>query len=213
MLLHKLCLIALAVGSAPLASVAQTPTASTRYYVGLGGSLLSDFRSGSSRFPALSLTAGRQLKPRVALQTGVTVGWRSYSYGYSYVNSGQTIPTFYESGTRTTFITVPVLLRYTLSQSVNRLQVDALVGLSLIASINRGTSTVTYNNQTQYSDSYRNSGFRGTLVAGPALRYGLTPRVALMAEIPVNFVIGDFGGRLSDQFFYNLQVGGRYNFG
>jgi hypothetical protein len=213
MSLHKLCLAALVAGVLPLVSVAQTTTTPAHYYVGVGGSMLNSFASGSSRLFGPSLTAGRQFKPRVALQVGVTVGWRNYSFGYSYVESGQSLPTVHTSDSHSTFITVPVLLRYTLTPSVKRFQVDALMGLSLLASNGRGTSTTTYSDQTQYNYSYNNSSFRGSLVAGPALRYGLTPRVALTAEVPVNFVIGNSGGRFSDQFFYNFQVGARYNFG
>jgi hypothetical protein len=211
--LHKLCLVTLLVGVQPLASVAQTTTTAPRYYVGVGGSMLNSFASGSSRLFGPSLTVGRQFKPRVALQVGTTVGWRNYSSGYSYTNAGQTLPTVRTFATRSTFITIPILLRRTLTPAVNRFQIDALVGLSLLVSTGRNTITTTYGDQTLYSSSNRNSSFRGSLVAGPAVRYGLTPRVALAAEIPVNFVVGNSNGRFSDHFFYNFQVGARYNFG
>ncbi len=213
MSLHNFCLVALVAGVLPVVSVAQTTTTPARYYVGVGGSMLNSFSSGSSRIFGPSLTAGLQFRPRVALQAGLTVGWRNSSSSYSYRVDGQSLPTVYTSDSHSTLITVPVLLRYTLTPAVKRLQVDALMGLSFLVSAGRGTSTITYSDQTQYDYPYSGTSFRGSLVAGPALRYGLTPRVALTAEVPVNFMIGDFGGRFIDKFFYNFQVGARYNFG
>lgn len=212
MLLHKFLSASLLAGILPLVSAAQTTPNSPRYYVGVGGSVLNSFGSGSSRILGPSLTAGLQLSPQLAVQIGATVTWRNYSTGYSYTDY-QLQQTVYTNESRSKFITVPALLRYTLSPVAKRLQFDALVGLSFLVNTSRSTSTTLFPDQTQYESSTRYSNLRGSLVLGPALRYSLTPRVALTAEVPVNLVIGNSYGSFSNRFFYNLQVGARYNFG
>ena len=212
MLLHKFLSASLLAGILPLVSAAQTTPNSPRYYVGVGGSVLNSFGSGSSRILGPSLTAGLQLSPQLAVQIGATVTWRNYSTGYSYTDY-QLQQTVYTNESRSKFITVPVLLRYTLSPVAKRLQFDALVGLSFLVNTSRSTSTTLFPDQTQYESSTRYSNLRGSLVLGPALRYSLTPKVALTAEVPVNLVIGNSYGSFSNRFFYNLQVGARYNFG
>jgi hypothetical protein len=212
MLLHKILSASLLAGILPLVSAAQTTPNSPRYYVGVGGSVLNSFGSGSSRILGPSLTAGLQLSPQLAVQIGATVTWRNYSTGYSYTDY-QLQQTVYTNESRSKFITVPALLRYTLSPVAKRLQFDALVGLSFLVNTSRSTSTTLFPDQTQYESSTRHSNLRGSLVLGPALRYSLTPRVALTAEVPVNLVIGNSYGSFSNRFFYNLQVGARYNFG
>jgi hypothetical protein len=212
MLLHKVLSASLLAGILPLVSAAQTTPNSPRYYVGVGGSVLNSFGSGSSRILGPSLTAGLQLSPQLAVQIGATVTWRNYSTGYSYTDY-QLQQTVYTNESRSKFITVPALLRYTLSPVTKRLQFDALVGLSFLVNTSRSTSTTLFPDQTQYESSTRYSNLRGSLVLGPALRYSLTPKVALTAEVPVNLVIGNSYGSFSNRFFYNLQVGARYNFG
>lgn len=212
MLLHKFLSASLLAGILPLVSAAQTTPNSPRYYVGAGGSVLNSFGSGSSRILGPSLTAGLQLSPQLAVQIGATVTWRNYSTGYSYTDY-QLQQTVYTNESRSKFITVPVLLRYTLSPVAKRLQFDALVGLSFLVNTSRSTSTTLFPDQTQYESSTRYSNLRGSLVLGPVLRYSLTPKVALTAEVPVNLVIGNSYGSFSNRFFYNLQVGARYNFG
>lgn len=212
MLLHKFLSASLLAGILPLVSAAQTTPNSPRYYVGVGGSVLNSFGSGSSRILGPSLTAGLQLSPQLAVQIGATVTWRNYSTGYSYTDY-QLQQTVYTNESRSKFITVPALLRYTLSPVAKRLQFDALVGLSFLVNTSRSTSTTLFPDQTQYESSTRYSNLRGSLVLGPALRYSLTPKVALTAEVPVNLVIGNSYGSFSNRFFYNLQVGARYNFG
>jgi hypothetical protein len=212
MLLHKVLSASLLAGILPLVSAAQTTPNSPRYYVGVGGSVLNSFGSGSSRILGPSLTAGLQLSLQLAVQIGATVTWRNYSTGYSYTDY-QLQQTVYTNESRSKFITVPALLRYTLSPVTKRLQFDALVGLSFLVNTSRSTSTTLFPDQTQYESSTRYSNLRGSLVLGPALRYSLTPKVALTAEVPVNLVIGNSYGSFSNRFFYNLQVGARYNFG
>jgi hypothetical protein len=212
MLLHKLLSASLLAGGLPLVSAAQTTDTPTRYYVGVGGSLLNSFGRGSSRILGPSLTAGLQVNPKLAVQVGTTVTWRNYSSGYSYTDY-QLQETVYTNESHSTFITIPALLRYTLTPAAKRLQVDALVGLSLLINSGRSTSTTTFPDQTHYESSGRYSALRGSLVLGPALRYSITPRVALTAEVPVNLGVGSSYGSFSNRLFYNLQVGARYNFG
>jgi hypothetical protein len=212
MLLHKLLLASLLAGGLPLVSAAQSTPDSHRYYVGVGGSLLNSFGRGSSRVLGPSLTAGLQLNPKLAVQIGTTVTWHNYSFGYSSIDN-QLQQTVYTNKSHSTFITIPALLRYTLTPVAKRLQFDALVGFSLLINSERGTSTTTFPDQTQYESSSRYSALRGSLVLGPALRYSLTPRVALTAEVPVNLVLGNSSNSLRNSLFYNLQVGARYNFG
>ena len=213
MLVHKLLSASLLAGVLPLVSAAQNTLESPRFYVGVGGSMLNGFSAGTSRLFGPSLTAGLQLNPRLAVQVGATFTWRTSSSSYAYVDSGQLLPTVYTNESRTKFITVPVLLRYTFTPAAKRIQLDALVGLSLLLATSQYTSSTTYNNQTQYADPYHYASFRGSLVLGPALRYALSSRVALTAEAPINLVLGNSYGSISNLLFYNLQVGARYSFG
>lgn len=212
MLLHKLLSASLLAGILPLVSVAQTTDTPTRYYVGVGGSMLNSFGANNSRIFGPSLTAGLQLKPQLAVQIGTTVTWSNYSTSFSATDNQQQL-TVYNNKSHSSFTTVPVLLRYTLTPATKRLQFDALMGLSLLIFASRNTSITTYPNQTQYESSNRYSDLRSSLVIGPALRYSLTPRVALTAEVPINLAIGSSYYAFSERFFYNLQVGARYNFG
>ncbi|TVT38586.1 porin family protein [Hymenobacter setariae] len=213
MFLYKLLSASLLAGILPLVSAAQTTPDSPRYYVGVGGSMLNSFGSGSSRIFGPSLTAGLQLKPRLAVQVGTTVTWRNYSSSFITTDAQQR-QTVYTNTSHSNFITVPALLRYTLTPAAaaKRLQVDALVGISLLINTSRSTSRTLYPDQTQYESSNRYSNLRSSLVLGPALRYSLTPQVALTAEVPINLEVSSAYG-LRNSLFYNLQVGARYNFG
>jgi hypothetical protein len=178
--------------------------------------MLNSFGPSSSRIFGPSLTASLQLKPQLAVQVGTTVTWRNYSSSYSAIDK-QLRRTVYTYKFLSNLITIPALLRYTLTPVAKRLQLYALVELSLLVNTGRNTNITTYPDQTQYENSNRYSDLHGSLVGslvvGPALRYSLTPCVALTAEFPINLIVGDSYGSFSDRLFYNLQVGVRYNFG
>jgi hypothetical protein len=138
------------------------------------GSMLNSFGPGSSRIFGPSLTASLQLKPQLAVQVGTTVTWRNYSSSYSAIDK-QLRRTVYTYKSHSNFITIPALLRYTLTPVAKRLQLYALVELSLLVNTGRNTNITTYPDQTQHENSNRYSDLHGSLVVGPALRYSLTP--------------------------------------
>jgi hypothetical protein len=118
-------------GSVPLASHAQT---ASRFYAGVGANLLTNvpFNSANvSRLVGPSLTVGVQVASRVALQTAATYQWQSesytspiYTYGGGYIG-GET------SSSRYRYITVPVLLRYTVTPAARHFLFDGLAGITI----------------------------------------------------------------------------------
>jgi hypothetical protein len=126
MVFRTLATTSLLVGSLVLTAHAQT---TPHYYVGAGAMLSTNFPFGSGNAlgrvgPAL--TAGLQLTPHVALQTGVSYLWKNESYS-------QYDPTLsYSSESHVKYFWVPVLLRYTFAPSAQRFHFDVLAGMTLL---------------------------------------------------------------------------------
>ena len=207
-------LLAASLASLPLLSTAQT-TEAPHFYVGAGAFLAASdpFQDYSTTRVGPALTAGRQFTPRLALQLSGAYTWRDY--GSSTVTSfAGSVPTgTYDYKFHDKALTFPLLLRATLTNPAKRLRVDALGGPVLRVNLSRFESSETYLGQTSSyrTERYTTSDFLVTL--GPALRYTVTPQVALVVDalvsIGVNGYFRNFNGRLSS----NVLAGVHYNFG
>ncbi|GAB3298773.1 porin family protein [Hymenobacter tenuis] len=182
----------------PLPLLAQTSSPSSspppqRYYVGLDASYQAA-RTGfgwQGQGLAPTLVAGRWLKPRLALQLGLTPSQHRYENHSEWVDNStydRPFPIYARYHTRLRTLALPLLVRYELrGRPERRLQVHALGGFTLQASHQL--------NQTQYADSTRTvykseaqqyTGFTVLLTAGPGLRYRLGPQVELTADAQVH---------------------------
>ena len=212
----------------PLLSRGQSPAepaAAPRFYVGLAAyhsnyQNLGSWRQSDTGFRVpVQLTAGYQLRPRLALELGAAYSGRSGAYAFDrYLNQGTGGPVWYYlySNTFTDRITtVSALARYTLTrQPAHRLQVDALGGLTLV----HGNS---------YSRGFEASDFSGTfesvpfdrrsthndflLTAGLGLRYRLAPRFELDFDLTTNRNLNN--QRVYSGFTGSAALGVRYRFG
>jgi hypothetical protein len=215
--------------ASPLPGLAQTPDAAPvpapKFYVGLAAyhsnfQNLGSWRQGDTGFRVpVQLTAGYQLRPRLALELGVAYSGRTTHYEYDsyYYNTSGMAPARYAySGAftdRTT--TVSALARYTLTRKpAHRLQFDALGGLSLV-------------HRSYYSRGFEGDDLSGTfqtepfavrgsvndllLTAGLGLRYRLTPRLGLNFDLTTNYNLSrpnTFNGYTG-----SAALGLRYRFG
>lgn len=199
----------------PLLGMAQTAT--PHFYVGVGANLLTDVPFNTSGVPTLlgpSLTAGVQLAPRLAVQVSGAYHWQQKSYmspSYYYGSGGSTIG----GGTDTysyKYLTVPLLLRYTLTEPAARLHIDGLAGLTVLYGHFNYTSTDPVSSY-YYPNDYSSSSTKANATLGPAIRYTLSPSVELTANGLVSAVLGDTYYRFSDRLFLNALVGVQYTFG
>ncbi|MBF9144271.1 outer membrane beta-barrel protein [Hymenobacter properus] len=215
------------------AQAAPDAAPAPRFYVGLAA-YSSDYlplesrHSGVSGFPVpLQLTAGYQLRPRLAVQVGLAYSGSAYGYngeGYFY-NLNSARGTYYSYSGKSTVrnTSASVLARYTLTRKAeHRLQFDALGGFTLVH--RRGSD------QGIYVDSL--SGSRNTspydghastntllLTAGLGTRYRLSPRFDLTLDLLLNRSLAS--PLYYDNFFKNYQggfsssaaLGVRYRFG
>jgi hypothetical protein len=191
--------------AAPFHSFAQTPTdaapaAPPRFYVGLGAyhsnfQNLSSWRQGDTGFRVpVQLTAGYQLRPRLALELSAAYSGRTGVYAYDgYYQKGNGLaPSYYQySNTFTERITtVSALARYTLTrQPAHRLQVDALGGFTLVHGNNysRGFEANDFSGSFQSMPFDRRSTHNELLLtAGLGLRYRLAPRLELNFDLTTN---------------------------
>ena len=215
--MRKLLLLVAGIGSLPLTGSAQTAPVAPRFYVGLGASLLTDKPFHSYSRPSLfgpAVTAGVQLNPRLALQTGAALGWRHETF----TSTPYTDPTqpanqpINTSEYRTRVLAVPLLARFTRTPPAKRLRVDALGGVTLLHSTAHGTISLIYPTQTYHTEvSLSTTNFNASL--GPAVRYALTSQVELTADALVNAALGSGYFQFSDRLYLNVLVGARYTFG
>ncbi|MBO2008138.1 outer membrane beta-barrel protein [Hymenobacter negativus] len=207
---------------------AQTaPAPAPRFFVGLAAYRSYyqplESRPGVSGFAVpLQLTAGYQLRPRLAVQVGLAYSGSSYAYegeGYFY-NLNRPQGTYYrytgKSNIRTA--SASVLARYTLTRKPeHRLQFDALGGFTL--EYRRGADHGTYIDSVGGSRNENPYDNRGTdnallLTAGLGTRYRLTPRFDLSLDLLLN-------RSLTSPIYFNYQggltgsaaLGLRYRFG
>lgn len=201
----------------PLLSTAQTTASAPRFYVGAGANLLTDVPFNTTGAPTLlgpSLTAGLQLAPRLALQVSAAYHWQQKSYTSSVYNygtgtvGGGTSTYYYK------YLTVPVLLRYTLTEPAARFHVDAMGGITVLYGHFNFTSTDPASSSTYYyPNNYSSSSTRANATLGPAIRYTLSPSIELTANGLVSAIVGDTYYRFSDRLFLNALVGVHYTFG
>ena len=212
----------------PLLSLAQDapPAMAPRFYVGLAAYSGPYQRFGSSNTNGTDVnipvqaTFGYQLRPRLAVQIGLTYSGykRGYGYNYNYIDSNTDQINYSSNGTYTlrTFDTA-LLLRYTLTRkAAHRFQVDAVGGLQLTHQRGRqvGTDIYSYINPSQgprttieYDNVYPYNVLSVNL--GPGFRYRFGQRLEAVGDILFNLpVTGNYHNLDS-----SLALGLRYHFG
>jgi Outer membrane protein beta-barrel domain len=191
--------------AAALPGRAQTTTdapATPRFYVGLAAyhsnyQNLASWRQGDTGFRVpVQLTAGYQLRPRLALELGVAYSGRTATYAYDgyrydYTTGTPTTSYFQHSATYTGRTTsVSALARYTLTrQPAHRLQVDVLGGFTLLhaTSYARGFDRNDSSGSPQTTSFDVHSAATDLLLtAGLGLRYRLTSRFGLNLDVTTN---------------------------
>jgi hypothetical protein len=201
----------------------ETPVA-PRFYVGLAAYTsnyqnLGSSRQGDTGFRVpVQLTAGYQLRPRLALELGVAYSGRTtrYAYdGYYYDAAGIGFMNSYTSTTTNRNASVSALARYTLTrQPTHRLQVDVLGGFTLVHRdyYSRGSQTNDLSGTLETTPfAYHGSDNQLLLTAGLGLRYRLAPRLALNFDLTTNHNLSNpdrFSG-----FTGSAALGLRYQFG
>jgi hypothetical protein len=209
----------------PLVVAAQDSapaSASPHFFVGLGGSIYTYQRLNgfSQNSLAPMLTAGLQVRPRLAVQLGATYRQdtrRSTFAGQRPDNAGQLQPGNYSSVSRARFVSVPLVARYTLTANLAQpFQVDLLGGATLLQNWydykEEFTSTTT---QTITPNTFDNSSTstEGFLSLGPSARYRLAPQLDLTGDFLFNYGLQNFGrGSVLDHLSANLMLGVRYHF-
>jgi hypothetical protein len=215
--------------TAALPTFAQTtPTtpAAPRYYVGVAAysSYFQEFgkqpyANAGFRAP-VQLTAGFQVRPRIALQLGVAYSGATYSYdftGYSYSDPSVRPVYFHNQGRQTVRTTsVSLLSRYTLTRNpAHRLQFDALAGISLEhgSGYHRGSQTDSLGG-TLNTNNFSSRGSQNLLVLnfGLGTRYRLTPRFELNFDLMANSVLPGSSYRIQG-LTSTAALGLRYRFG
>ncbi|MBH8556464.1 outer membrane beta-barrel protein [Hymenobacter negativus] len=200
-------------------TVADAPTA-RRFYIGLGAyhsnyQNLGDLRYGDTGFRVpVQLTAGYQLRPRLALELGAAYCGRTsrYAYdGYFYDGSGAAVYYQYSNTYTVRTTSVSALARYTLTrQPAHRLQFDVLGGVGLVhaARYSRGTQIDRFSGSTQSAPfAVRNATNNWLLTAGLAARYRLSSRFELNFDITTNRDL------TRPDFIGSAALGLRYRFG
>jgi hypothetical protein len=206
MVFRTLATTSLLVGSLALTGHAQT---TPRYYVGAGATLSTKAPFGSGNQPTLfgpALTAGLQLTPHVALQTGVSYQWKREFYSEFSPNSD------YHSDYHLKYLWVPILLRYTFAPSAERFHFDVLGGAMLLRASIKGSYGVFPASPGSDGD-YNTATTKANLTLGPAVRYTVSPHLELSANGLVNVGLGDTYYSFSNRLFSNVSAGIQYTFG
>jgi hypothetical protein len=210
---------------------ADTPAA-PRFYVGLSAytslyqplgyqALSSQSRTGF-RVP-VQLTAGYQLRPRLAVQLGLVSTSNTYSYGFAghtYTSNGVSIYTssyFALDGANTSRqLSASALARYTLTRNpAHRVQFDALGGFTLEhgSSYERGTRADSVGAMLVSTPfSVRSSRNNLLLTAGLGTRVRLSPRFELFYDFTLNKNLNR-AGYLPGTLTGSSALGLRYRFG
>ena len=188
-----------------LAQAAPAPY--PRYYVGVG-LYASDYQPlGGAYYRGVTvpvqLTAGCQLRPRLAVQASVAYSSTSDSYFYpgKYYSGSAAAASPYawfevnvSNSSRT--ISTSLLARYTLTrQPAHRLQVDLLGGLTLVnrRSTSSGMrtdsdSTFTVNTTTHYADTDQQNDL--LLGAGASARYRFGRHLEAVFDLTLHYGFG-----------------------
>jgi hypothetical protein len=210
----------------PALGHAQAPALPVpRYYVGLAAysSAYQQLGGGVYRTTRLpfQVSAGYQVRPRLAVQLGVA--YSSASYDNS--GSGRYFPYLgpaggvyqdysYRGADRST--SLALLARYTLTRHLGqRVQVDALGGVTVEAS--HYTLTNAYSDSSQVPVTHRYEG-RGTdwgvlLTAGPSVRCRLAQHVDALLDFTLNYNLNRGNSPGSSLLTGATALGLRYRFG
>lgn len=219
MFFRTLLATGLLVATASLSGFAQATASTPRFYVGAGGSLLTDapfVGSGSSTILGPSLTGGVRLSPRWAVQVGAALAWRNQDSPISYSPPGSPRPIEGTLDMHTATLTVPLLARFTFAPAPKRFHAEALGGLTVLRAATTYTYTATppaSTGQATYQETRRDNRITGNLSLGPGVRYTATPHVELVAHALVNAVLGYSLAHFTDRAFLTVQVGAHYTFG
>ncbi|HEX8655909.1 MAG TPA: outer membrane beta-barrel protein, partial [Hymenobacter sp.] len=137
--LAAVLLLVPALSPAQTTDPAPTPAPAPKFYVGLGVSSSEYQQWGNKRNGGgvpVQLTGGYQLRPRLAVQVGLTYSGNSNNYEYvSQLYTNSSVPSsFFADAGRRTFrrVSGSVLGRYTLTRkAAHRVQFDVLGGFGL----------------------------------------------------------------------------------
>ena len=220
-------LLLLTAAAPALAQTVADAPAAPRFYVGLAAyhsnyQNLASWRQGVSGFRVpVQLTAGYQLRPRLALELGVAYSGHTIAYaydGYRYdYTTGSASARYYQYSSTITGRTTSVsaLARYTLTrQPAHRLQVDALGGFTLVHSsfYSRGFERDDLSGSPQpTSFAIRGTSNDLLLTAGLGLRYRLNPHFELNLDLTTNHNLNH--PTAYNRFTGSTALGLRYRFG
>lgn len=205
----------------PLLGHAQSPA--PRFYVGLAAyhsnyQNLGSWRQSDTGFRVpVQLTAGYQLRPRLALELSGAYSGRTGTYAYdaTFYSGGTAYYSQYSDTFTERITSVSALARYTLTrQLAHRLQLDVLGGFTLVHSqhYSRGFQSDDLSGTiqtTSFSTHY--SGNTSLLTAGLGLRYRLTPRFELNFDLATNHSLNN--STAQPGFTGSSALGLRYRFG
>jgi hypothetical protein len=211
--------------SVPLASSAQSiaPTPTQRYYVGLAAYSSKYQNIGGNSFRDLrvpvQVTAGYQLKPRLAVQVGVAYSQSVFDYSKQpsadYPPGSLIIADSHFGKSTWRHTSVSVLGRYTLTrQPTHRLQADVLGGIVLEKeryNIAYQYTTIDSTNAV-YSSSQTTGGYTYAiwlLTAGLSTRYQISRHFEAVLDATVNARFGS----LTTPPSLSGALGLRYRFG
>ncbi len=194
--------------ASPLLSPAQTyaqlpvePAAAPRFYVGLGAYHsnylnLAVWRPGDTGFRVpVQLTAGYQLRPRLALELDVAYRGHTsdvvYDDYYAATSGAPPLYSHYAASFTQRTTAVSALARYAFTRKpAHRLKAEALAGFTLIheAFDSRGASTDNLSGSPQTTSFANSRSYNDLLLtAGLGLRYRLCSRLALNFDFSTNY--------------------------
>ena len=202
------------------------PVTTPKFYVGLGVYSApyqnlgrTNIRDNKYSVP-VQATLGYQLRPRLAVQLGLTYsGYKNkfeYDYDYIDMNTYRVHQNSNYNSTVRTFNT-SLLMRYTLTrQPAHHFQVDLVGGLMLVHQRLHLTSTEVYSyadypqsptTTIENDDSYNYNNLNVNL--GPSFRYRFGQRLEAVGDILFNLSVTSDYHRLDS----SLALGMRYHFG
>lgn len=167
----------------PLLCPAQTAPATAGLYVGAGVSWRTSlpFTTYGTAVVGPALTAGTQLTPRLALQLSAGYGLKHATYADAYSTSGGLVTVASESYSHS--LALPLLLRATLTNPASRWHLDALAGPSVVFLFAHETYAQTSQGQATQRDTDNSFHAGVSLLLGPGVRYTLTPKLELTANV------------------------------
>ncbi|RZK97853.1 MAG: hypothetical protein EOO62_27375 [Hymenobacter sp.] len=211
--------------SLPLLGHAQATEFAPRYYVGLAAYSSGYQRLGGNYYQSTSipvqLILGYQLRPRLAMQLGVTYSGNASDYAGigSYYYHTPATPYYYDYTSHSTWrnTSLTVLARYTLTRKpTHHVQFDALGGLGVeIQRIsysevrNEFDSTRTIFTRSDFSSRYKENNL--LLTAGIGTRYRFSKHLEALLDITFNQ--GVWGSLPSRRLTSATALGLRYRFG